>query len=92
MRVRTANHKRQGRGEASGAALPLSTPLGGSQGALKLSAVFIAATFLVFAAYGAYAASVRSHILSRPRVLTSMRRTFAAAFVGLGVKLALAER
>lgn len=28
----------------------------------------------------------------RPRVLTWMRRTFAAAFVGLGAKLALSER
>ena len=59
---------------------------------LELSAVFMAATFAVFVAYGACAASVRSRILSRPRVLTWMRRTFAAAFVGLGVKLALAER
>ena len=59
---------------------------------LELSAVFMAATFVVFAAYGAFAASVRSQVLSRPRVMTWMRRTFAAAFVGLGVKLALAER
>jgi threonine/homoserine/homoserine lactone efflux protein len=29
---------------------------------------------------------------TRPRVLTWMRRTFAAAFVALGAKLALAER
>jgi len=30
--------------------------------------------------------------ISRPGVLTWMRRTFAAAFVALGAKLALAER
>jgi threonine/homoserine/homoserine lactone efflux protein len=57
-----------------------------------LSAVFMALTFAVFVGYGLFAASVRAHIIARPRVLTFMRRTFAAAFVALGVKLALAER
>ena len=46
----------------------------------------------LFALYGAFAAAVRSHVVSRPRVLTWMRRTFAAAFVALGAKLAVAER
>jgi threonine/homoserine/homoserine lactone efflux protein len=31
-------------------------------------------------------------VISRPRVLTWMRRIFAGAFVALGAKLALAER
>jgi threonine/homoserine/homoserine lactone efflux protein len=66
-----------------------SNPLGHM---LELSAVFMAMTFAVFAAYGLFAAAVRDHIISRPSVLNWMRRTFAAAFVGLGVKLALAER
>ena len=57
-----------------------------------LSAVFMALTFVVFAGYGLFAAALREHVISRPRVLTWMRRTFAAAFVALGVKLALAER
>jgi threonine/homoserine/homoserine lactone efflux protein len=57
-----------------------------------LSAVFIALTFVVFVGYGLFAATLRKHVTSRPRVLTWMRRTFAAAFVGLGVRLALAER
>jgi len=35
---------------------------------------------------------VRDHIVSRPRVLTWMRRSFAAAFVALGAKLAASER
>jgi hypothetical protein len=30
-------------------------------------------------------------VTSRPRVLAGMRRTFAAAFVALGAKLALAQ-
>ena len=45
-----------------------------------------------FAIYGIFAAAVREHIVSRPRVLTWMRRTFAAAFVALGLRLALTER
>jgi threonine/homoserine/homoserine lactone efflux protein len=59
---------------------------------LELSAVFMAVTFVVFAIYGVFAAAVRSHVVSRPRVLIWMRRTFAAAFVALGAKLALTER
>jgi threonine/homoserine/homoserine lactone efflux protein len=59
---------------------------------LSLSAVFMALTLLVFVGYGLFAASVRTHVISRPRVVVWMRRTFAAAFVALGVKLALAER
>jgi threonine/homoserine/homoserine lactone efflux protein len=57
-----------------------------------LSAVFMALTFIVFVGYGLFAAAIREHVISRPRVLTWMRRTFAAAFVALGVKLALADR
>jgi threonine/homoserine/homoserine lactone efflux protein len=57
-----------------------------------LSAVFMALTFVVFVGYGLFAAAIRDHVISRPRVLAWMRRTFAAAFVALGVKLALAER
>ena len=59
---------------------------------LTLSGVFMALTFIVFAGYGLFAAVIRTHVISRPRVLTWMRRTFAAAFVALGVKLAFAER
>ena len=59
---------------------------------LELSGVFMAMTFVVFVGYGLFAAAVRDHVISRPRVLTWMRRTFAAAFVALGAKLALADR
>lgn len=59
---------------------------------LELSSVFMVMTFVVFVIYGVFAAAARSHILSRPAVMTWMRRTFAAAFVGLGAKLALSER
>jgi threonine/homoserine/homoserine lactone efflux protein len=59
---------------------------------LALSGVFMLLTFVVFVGYGLFAAAVRRHIISRPRVLTWMRRSFAAAFAALGVKLALAGR
>ena len=59
---------------------------------LGLSGVFMALTFVVFVGYGLFAAAVRDHIISRPRVMTWMRRSFAAAFVALGIKLALAAR
>jgi threonine/homoserine/homoserine lactone efflux protein len=59
---------------------------------LELSGVFMLMTFVVFVIYGLFAASVRDHVISRPRVLAWMRRSFAAAFVALGVKLAFAER
>ena len=59
---------------------------------LALSAVFMLMTFVIFVGYGLFAASVRDHVISRPRVLRWMRRTFAGAFVVLGVKLAFADR
>ena len=59
---------------------------------LELSAVFMLLTFVVFVGYGLFAAAIRTHVISRPRVLAWMRRSFAAAFVALGAKLAFAER
>lgn len=59
---------------------------------LELSSIFMLLTFVVFAGYGVFAASVRDHITSRPRVLMWMRRSFAGAFAALGVKLALSDR
>ncbi|MGM4922085.1 LysE family translocator [Tardiphaga sp. 804_B3_N1_9] len=59
---------------------------------LLLSAVFMLMTFVVFALYGLFAASIRNHVITQPRVLTWMRRTFAGAFAALGAKLAFADR
>ena len=59
---------------------------------LELSGVFMAMTFVVFALYGLFAAAMRDHVVSRPSVMAWLRRTFAAAFVALGAKLALTER
>ncbi len=57
-----------------------------------LSVAFMALTFVVFVGYGMFAAAVRDHVISRPRVIAWMRRSFAAAFLALGVKLALTQR
>ncbi|WP_426568859.1 LysE family translocator [Streptomyces canus] len=73
--------------------LPQFVPSGasGSVGAmLRLGAVFMAVTFVVFAAYGLCAAAVRDRLLARPRVMTGIRRAFAACFVGLSARLAVA--
>lgn len=59
---------------------------------LGLSGVFMLLTLVVFIAYGLFAAAIRTHVVSRPKVLTWMRRTFAGAFVLLGAKLAMTER
>ena len=58
----------------------------------ELSAVFMLLTLAVFIAYGSFAAAIRKHVISRPRVLTWMRRVFAGAFVALGARLAFADR
>ena len=57
-----------------------------------LSGVFMLVTFVVFVAYGVFAASVRTRIISRPRVLAWMRRGFAASFVALAGRLAIPDR
>jgi threonine/homoserine/homoserine lactone efflux protein len=59
---------------------------------LGLGGVFMLATFVVFAVYGVLAASVRSHVVGRPRVMAWLRRGFAGSFVALGAKLAFTAR
>ena len=57
-----------------------------------LALVFMAMTFAVFLLYGACAALARERVLSRPAVMAWLRRSFAAAFALLGLRLAFAER
>ncbi len=59
---------------------------------LGLSAVFMLVTLVVFVVYGVFAASVRNHVISRPRVVIWMRRFFGGAFVALGARLAFTSR
>ena len=59
---------------------------------LELSGVFMLVTLAVFVVYGVFAAAVRTHVISRPRVMTWMRRVFGGAFVALAGRLALTDR
>ncbi|MFY8040306.1 MAG: LysE family translocator [Bosea sp. (in: a-proteobacteria)] len=59
---------------------------------LALSGVFMAMTFVVFAIYGLFAAAMRDHVVGRPKVMLWLRRSFAAAFGALAVRLAFTDR
>jgi threonine/homoserine/homoserine lactone efflux protein len=59
---------------------------------LGLSGVFMALTLVVFVVYGLLAAALRLQIISRPRVVAWLRRSFAVSFVALGVRLAVTDR
>ena len=54
-----------------------------------LSFVFMAMTLIVFILYGLLAARARHHALNSPRLIVWLRRAFATAFAGLGLKLAI---
>lgn len=56
------------------------------------SLAFMGMTFVVFALYGWFAALTRDRVLANRRLTTAIRRIFAAGFLALGVRLALAER
>ena len=59
---------------------------------LVLSAVFMGMTFAVFVVYGLLANVFRRAVIESPRVQNWLRRSFAAAFAGLGLNLAFAQR
>ncbi|HEM45587.1 MAG TPA: LysE family translocator [Alphaproteobacteria bacterium] len=59
---------------------------------LMLSAVFMAMTFIVFALYGFLAHAFRRRVMESAQVQRWLRYGFAAAFAGLGARLALSER
>lgn len=71
--------------------VPASTPKATLR-MLELSGVFMLMTLVVFVIYGLFAAAMRSQVISRPAVMKWMRRSFAAAFVALGARLALTDR
>jgi len=48
---------------------------------LEFSGVFMLVTLVVFVAYGAFPGAVRGQIISRPKVMTWMRRCFGGSFV-----------
>ncbi|MCO5056764.1 MAG: LysE family translocator [Rhizobiaceae bacterium] len=57
-----------------------------------LGAVFMAMTFVVFVIYGQVASLVRARVLASQSLMVWMRRSFAAAFALLGLRLALSSR
>jgi threonine/homoserine/homoserine lactone efflux protein len=59
---------------------------------LELSGAFMAMTFVLFVVYGLFAASIRDRVITRPKVMAWLRRSFAAGFAVLGARLAFAER
>ena len=59
---------------------------------MELSAAFMLMTWVVFVLYGLFAAAVRDRVVSRPNVMTWLRRAFAGGCALLGVRLALADR
>ncbi len=65
---------------------------GASWRMVQLGAIFMLLTLVIFVGYGVFAAEVRDRVVSRPRVTTWMRRSFAGAFVALGARLALTDR
>ncbi|MFJ2665340.1 hypothetical protein ACIO14_13390 [Nocardia fluminea] len=73
---------------AFGCTVPIAAPnaLGRM---LELSGLFMLATFVVFAGYGAVAAAMRTHVQSRPMVVRWMRRVFGVSFVALAGRLAV---
>ena len=59
---------------------------------LALSVVFEVMTFAVFAVYGLLAAAARERFMRNPRLLTRLRKAFAASFLVLSGRLALESR
>ncbi|MEZ4599026.1 MAG: LysE family translocator [Syntrophotaleaceae bacterium] len=70
-----------------------------TQGSMKpifqlilMSTVFMAMTFVVFVSYGFLAHAFRKRVIDSPRIQTWLRRSFAAAFVGLAAELSFADK
>ena len=67
----------------------VSTDTANASGALvSLALIFMVMTFAVFVIYGAFASYARDYVIQRPKVLQWIKRSFAAVFGALGVKLA----
>ena len=56
------------------------------------SLIFMIMTFVVFALYGVFAASIRLRVLVRPAISLWLNRVFGLAFLVMATKLALARR
>ncbi|MCB1459835.1 MAG: LysE family translocator [Nitratireductor sp.] len=75
--------------------LPQFIPVGFEQPArlmLGLGLIFMAMTFVVFVLYGLLATAMRAHVISRPRLVAWIQKSFAATFGLLAFRLAFSER
>lgn len=59
---------------------------------LGLGAVFMAMTWVIFALYGILASGVSTYLISSPRAIRRMQRSFAVIFAALAARLALSEQ
>ena len=75
--------------------LPLFIPPGTASPVAELvtlSAVFMLITLIVFVLYGVLASGVRGYVVHSPRVVLWLKRSFAAAFAGLGIRLVVTDQ
>lgn len=63
-----------------------------TQQMIRLSAIFMGMTFVIFALYGILASRVSSYLAKSPKAIRRMQRSFAIIFAGLAAKLAFSEQ
>lgn len=63
-----------------------------AQQMLALGGVFMGMTFAVFVVYGTLASALRQQVITSPRIMRCVQRSFAALFAALATRLAVAER
>ena len=61
-------------------------------GLIGLSVVFMAMTFVVFAAYAILSSGVREQVLERPAIMRWVQRTLGSLLIAFGLRLATADR
>jgi threonine/homoserine/homoserine lactone efflux protein len=59
---------------------------------LRLSAIFMAMTLVIFALYGLLASVISKYLTNSPKIIRWLQRSFALVFAVLAVKLALSEQ
>jgi threonine/homoserine/homoserine lactone efflux protein len=57
-----------------------------------LSVIFMAMTLIIFVLYGIAANSVRRYVVTSPKLMLWLQRSFAALFAIIGVKLAMTDQ
>jgi len=59
---------------------------------IGLSAIFMGMTFVIFVIYGILASVISRYLISSPKSIRWMQRSFAIIFAGLAVKLVFSEQ